>query len=99
MTTQSKSLFLADSLSREPFAWPGGYPRYAITRDGAAICRNCARTERSSIGTTTGHDGWCIAGLAINWEDPSLHCDHCSERIESSYGEDPTAPATAGDTP
>ncbi len=87
VTTQSRSLRLADSLSRAPFAWPGGYPLHAITNDGATLCRHCCSTERSSIGTTTGHDGWTVIALNVNWEDPDLFCDHCSERIESAYAE------------
>ena len=88
MTTQSTSLRFADLLSAAPHAWPGGYPRYAITSDGAAICPKCAATERELIATTTGSDGWCVVGLDINWEDNSLHCDHCSDQIPSAYGDD-----------
>jgi hypothetical protein len=88
MTTQSTSLRFADLLSAEPYAWPGGYPRYAITSDGAAICPKCAATERELIATTTGSDGWCVVGLDINWENDSLHCDHCSDQIPSAYGDD-----------
>ena len=87
MTTQSRSLRLADDLSRAPFAWPGGYSLHAITSDGGCLCRLCCATERLSIATTTGHDGWTVTGLAVNWEDPELFCDHCSERIESAYAE------------
>jgi hypothetical protein len=87
MTTQSRSLRLADDLSRAPFAWPGGYPLHAITSDGGCLCRHCCASERLSIATTTGHDGWSVTDLAVNWEDPELFCDHCSERIESAYAE------------
>jgi hypothetical protein len=87
MTTQSRSLRLADALSRAPYAWPGGYPLHAITSDGSCLCRHCCATERLNIATTTGHDGWSVTALAVNWEDPELCCDHCSERIESAYGE------------
>ena len=87
MTTQSRSLRLADSLSRAPFAWPGSYPLHAITNDGAALCRHCCKTERLSIATTTGNDGWTVVAQAINWEDPDLLCDHCGSRIESAYAE------------
>jgi hypothetical protein len=86
MTTQSRSLRLADQLTASPYAWPGGYPMFAVTKDGAALCHKCTATERESIGTTTGSDGWTVAELAINWEDPNLFCDHCSSRIESAYG-------------
>ena len=88
MTTQSRSLRFADQLSRSPYAWPGGYPLFAITSDGAALCKKCAATERDAIATTTGTDGWCVVGLAINYEDPALFCDHCGERIESAHAED-----------
>jgi len=85
MTTQSKSLRLADQLSAQPYAWPGGYPLFAITSDGAALCHKCCSTEREAIGTTTGSDGWCVVSLDINYEDTSLYCDHCSNQIESAY--------------
>ena len=87
MTNQSISLRLADLLVAEPYAWPGGYPRFAITRDGAAICKACVSDNREAIGTTTGGDGWCVDALDVNWEDPHLYCDHCGELIESAYGE------------
>ena len=87
MTTQSQSLRLADRLSASPYAWPGGYPLFAITHDGAALCHHCCKTERSSIGTTTGSDGWSVVAIEANWEDPELYCDHCGERIESAYAE------------
>ena len=87
MTTQSKSLRLADKLSAHPYAWPGGYPLFGIFSDGGACCKKCAEQERESIGTTTGTDGWTLTALDVNWEDPMLHCDLCSQRIESAYAE------------
>jgi len=87
MTTQSQSLRLADRLSSSPYAWPGGYPLFGIFSDGGTCCHNCARTERSSIGTTTGSDGWQLVAIDANWEDPVLFCDHCGDRIESAYAE------------
>lgn len=93
MTTQSKSLRLADRLAHHPYAWPGGYPLFGIFHDGGSCCRNCAATERASIGTTTGTDGWCLVAIEANWEDPELYCDHCGGRIESAYAEPEAAPA------
>lgn len=87
MTTQSRSLRLADALSRAPYAWPGGYPLHAVTADGATLCRYCCASERLNIATTTGRDGWTVVDLTVNWEDPELWCDHCGERIESAYAE------------
>ena len=90
MSTQSHSLRLADQLSGSPYAWPGGYPLYALTHDGGVLCHECCKSERSSIGTTTGSDGWCVESLRVNWEDADLHCDHCGSRIESAYAESDT---------
>jgi hypothetical protein len=87
MTTQSRSLRLADQLSSSPYCWPGGYPRFAVTHDGGVLCHECCKSERSSIGTTTGSDGWGVVVLWINWEEDDLHCDHCGSRIESAYAE------------
>lgn len=85
MTTQSKSLRLATELSAHPYAWPGGYPRFAIADDGEPICHQCCSDERESIGTTTGSDGWCVVALDVNWEDPDLICSACSRPIETAY--------------
>jgi hypothetical protein len=86
--TLSLSLSLADQLAGRPYSSIGGYPLYACTTDGAALCAECCKTEREQIATTTGNDGWCIGAVQVNWEDPELYCDHCSNRIESAYAED-----------
>ena len=88
MTTQSRSLRLADSLARSPFSSIGCYPLFAATSDGGCLCSSCCKSERESIGTTTGTDGWNIVAIQPNWEDPTLYCDHCSERIEPAYADD-----------
>ena len=85
MTTQSSSLRFADRLAKSPYAFPGGYPLFAITSDGACLCSNCCGSERESIGTTTGNDGWNVVGIDINYEDPDLYCDNCSDAIEAAY--------------
>ena len=87
---QLQSRKLRDRLIESPYAWPGGYPLFAATHDGAALCHKCCATERRTIGFTTGTDGWAVVGLDINWEDPELYCDHCSARIESAYAEHDT---------
>lgn len=84
---QLQSRSLRDQLIASPYTWPGGYPMFAVTTDGGCLCKACCKTESRSIGSTYGTDGWAIAGLAVNWEDPSLWCDHCGERIESAYAE------------
>lgn len=73
------------------YAWPGGYPLYYVTTDGGALCPKCMNTERAQIFRSTGEgsrDGWAIEGQDVNWEDSSLFCDHCGDRIESAYAED-----------
>ena len=85
MSTGSRSLRLADQLAREPYAWPGGYPMYAVADDGGAICRFCAEEERESIALTNGRDGWCVVDLSVNWEDLELRCDCCGREIEAAY--------------
>jgi hypothetical protein len=85
MSTGSRSLRLADQLVREPYAWPGGYPMYAVTDDGGVICRFCAEEERESIALTDGRDGCCVVDLSVNWEDLELRCDCCGREIEAAY--------------
>jgi hypothetical protein len=76
---------------RAKYAWPGGYPLFVVCSDGCALCIDCARKEYRQIAYSNRHalrDGWRTEGADVNWEDPELYCDHCSERIESAYAED-----------
>ena len=78
------------SFVREPYAWPGGYPMFAITNDGGCLCKSCASENAALIiRATVGKfaDGWQIVGVDVNWEDTNLICDHCNQSIESAYGE------------
>jgi hypothetical protein len=73
------------------YAWPGGYPMFFITSDGAALCFGCAKKEAWRIIRSIRerqNDGWRVERCDINYEDRDRYCDHCSERIESAYGED-----------
>jgi hypothetical protein len=73
------------------YAWPGGYPVYYVTSDGASLCASCVDKEIKTILESTlesSRDGWAVEGADINWEDSNLFCDHCSKRIESAYAED-----------
>jgi len=82
----------------QPYAWPGGYPRYFITSDGAALSYKAAKQEQCLIeaailsnqshSEAQCHDGWYVVACDINWEDNELTCDHTGERIESAYGAD-----------
>ena len=89
----TKSLELRRAI-RAKYAWPGGYPMFVVCVDGAALCMDCARKEYGVIAHANRHgdrNGWATAGVDVNWEDPSLYCDHCSKRVESAYAEDEAA--------
>jgi hypothetical protein len=82
---------LKATLRAGPYAWPGGYPLYFITNDGAALSFDSARTEFSLIARSiedNNNDGWRIVACDINYEDDSLYCDHTGDKIESAYGDD-----------
>ena len=70
---------------------PGGYPIYLVTTDGGTLCPDCVKSEIYQIVYSCYHklhDGWRPDGADINYEDPHLYCDHCSNRIESAYAEE-----------
>lgn len=85
------------ALKTGPYAWPGGYPLFFITSDGAALCFKCAKEQGKQVTDsirTKCNDGWRIVAMDANWEDPSLYCDHCNKQIESAYADDDEAQAT-----
>jgi hypothetical protein len=61
------------------YAWPGGYPIFYVTFDTAILCPKCASKTDNLVTVQTAD---------INYEDASLYCDDCNERIESAYAED-----------
>ena len=79
------------ALRSGPYAWPGGYPLYFITNDGAALSFKTVRAEwREIVSAHLANDrrcGWLIVACDVNWEDDRLTDDHTGERIESAYGE------------
>ena len=75
---------------RQPYAWPGMYPKFAICIDGGFLCKKCATENAKRIIRSIrdlDHTGWQVEAIDINWEDTSLYCDHCGKPIESAYGE------------
>ena len=79
------------ALAAGPYAFPGGYPHYFITADGAALSFDAATEEadliREAIKDNDRQGGFMVTGMDVNWENPSLYCDHTSKRIESAYAE------------
>lgn len=89
MTRAGEIIVNVKRATREPYAWPGGYPLYIVMSDGAALCTDCAKKELGLIAAATSQgyqDGWKAEGVDINWEDTELYCDHCGNHIESAYG-------------
>lgn len=89
MQIKSISDFRA-AMRQGPYAWPGGYPLFFITSDGAAISFKAAKKERRNILESIFNDyedGWRIESVEINWENEDLYCDHTGERIPSAYRE------------
>ena len=80
-------LQLANDLATNPYAWPGGYPRFAIMDDGEAMCHKCVASNKEFIGDAEDGDEWHLHAVSVNWEDGSLYCCHCNARIESAYAE------------
>lgn len=72
-----------------PRTWPGCYPCYFVTADGAALSFAAARLERRNIlqalASNDTRSGWRVIGLDVNWEDAALTCDHTGEPIPSAY--------------
>ena len=60
------------------FTLLGGYPLLYLDAQNNVLCPDCA------------NDADCdppASDYGINWEDPFLTCDQCSQRIESAYAE------------
>ena len=79
---------LAEALKNGPYAWPGGYPLFFITNDGAALSFDTVKAEIENVQhsiETDSNDGWRVVAIDVNWEEPNLICDHSGQRIESAY--------------
>lgn len=75
---------------RQPYAWPGGYPRFFIMSDGEALSFDAAKANRRLILEAlrdNDSDGWRPVACEINWEDRALTCAHSGKRIESAYAD------------
>jgi hypothetical protein len=72
---------------RTKYAWPGGYPLFAVMDDGKCLCMDCARQEFRQIARAHHlglSNGWHVIGCDVNWED-DMTCTHCGGSIESAY--------------
>ena len=74
---------------REPYAWPGGYPKLLLMDDGACLCDKCAKDNFREILTDTkthSRSGWLATATFIHYEGEAIHCAHCNVAVESAYG-------------
>jgi hypothetical protein len=69
----------------------GMYTKVYFTKDNAALCGKCAAKNKELVIEAITEDdnsgGWQVVRVDANWENDSLHCDHCSSPIESEYGD------------
>lgn len=78
--------FTFSHLEWECYAWPGGYEIFYFVKDGGVLCHNCANEEL--IRTIDPDDEqFYIVEADVNWEGPSMYCDHCNREIEPIYEE------------
>ena len=62
------------------FTSVGGYPIFYVSRCNGVLCPQCAlNIERRDAGAIVATDA--------NWENPTMYCDDCQDRIESAYAE------------
>lgn len=52
---------------------------FYLSKQNQVLCPKCANDNGTSDP---------VEAHGVNWEDPDLYCDDCSERIESAYAED-----------
>ena len=81
---------LRATLRAGPYAWPGGYPMFFVTSDGAALSFDSVRAEYAQVSRAIregSRDGWRVVACDINYEDLDLTCEHSGLPIESAYGE------------
>lgn len=71
----------------------GGYPKYYVAEDGGVLCHqavedNLDLVTEAMTGGSPEDAQWAIAYCEVNWEDPSLMCDHYNVPIPSAYAEE-----------
>ena len=88
--TRAHEIAQLKDFAKHPFAFPGGYPLFAITNDGGDLCHKCCKDNYRIIRESQNNDcndGWNVSGVRVNWES-EIYCDNCNDTIESAYGSD-----------
>ena len=59
---------------------------FALTEDGAILCRECCRAEYRQIATAYPGDGWNVVGISNEGEtDARVDCDYCGRMIRDDW--------------
>lgn len=66
----------------------GGYPLAYVTGDNGVLCPACVQDNIELTSGPEWDEQWRVVSNFVNYEDTLLHCDHCSQPIESAYGDD-----------
>lgn len=72
------------------FTFPGGYPMFFVTSDGATLSFDSVREQWKNVCWDHIYQqstGWNVVAVDINYENGELYCDHSGKRIESAYAE------------
>ena len=89
MATKEKRRDVFDAMREGNFTSHGSYPVLMLMADGGTLHPKCARKNALSVGRAMrpgAYDKqWEVAAVDANWEDDTLVCDECGERIESAY--------------
>lgn len=77
------------SYAREPFAFPGGYPKLLTLADGAVLCHACAKDNFRLITESTREpvpgDQWAADYVELFMEGEPEQCAHCYAVIHAAY--------------
>lgn len=79
---------LKEMLRQGQYAWPGGYPLFFIMSDGSPLSFEAVRENfRLCVDALKRHldDGWRVAAVEINYEEPDLLCAHTGKPIDCAY--------------
>ncbi len=85
--SQDKAIMISLDIIREPYAWPGGYEKVAITDDGGVLCHKCVKSELRQIATSYKGDGWHVvaADIVESYNGAPLHCDNCGKWLSGEF--------------
>lgn len=75
----------------QPYAWPGGYPRFFLMSDGECLSFEAAKENAGLIRdaiATQDRGGWQVVDCDVNWEDEDMVCAHTGKPIPCAYPSD-----------